>query len=70
MIDVKEIIRKISEQKKKDKVYPDYALFSEVQNEVTNEIKKEINRLITDKELIFHRTINSFSFEILDNKTE
>ena len=65
MIDVLDIIRKISEQKKESKVAPDYALFNEVQNEVTKELKQEINRLITDKKLKFHRTINSFAFEII-----
>jgi len=71
MIDVLEIIRKISEQKKESKVAPDYALFNEVQNEVTKELKQEINRLITDKKLKFHHTLNSFSFEVVEEtKTE
>ena len=66
MIDVLEIIRKISEKKRIANVCPEYALFSEIQNDVTEELKNEINRLITEKKLAFHRTINSFSFEIIN----
>ena len=67
MIDVFDIISKISAKKIEEGHSPEYALFSEICMEVTNQLKKEINRLIVAKKIRHHQTLNSFSFEVLEN---
>lgn len=70
MIDVFEIIKEIIADKAERKVNPTSALFSEVVNKVNEKAKAEINQLVLDKKLVFHRTINSISFDIVEEKEE
>lgn len=70
MIDVLEIIKGIISEKAEQKVEPTSALFSEVVNKVTEKAKEEINQLVLDKKLAFHRTINSISFDVIEEKEE
>ena len=70
MIDVLEIINKIQSKNREEKKSPDYACFQDIQTEVTAMVKKEINQLILDGKLRHHETINSFSFEVLENKND
>lgn len=70
MIDVLEIIKGIISEKAEQKVEPTSALFSEVVNKVTEKAKEEINQLVIDKKLAFHRTINSISFDVIEEKEE
>lgn len=67
MIGVLEIIKEISERKREDKIEPTNATWSEISKAVEDKTKQEINQLITDKKLIFHKTLNSFSFGIAEN---
>lgn len=72
MIDVLEVIKAISTKNKENRKFPSYANFADIQSEVTNQLKKEINALILAKKIKHHETINSFSFEVLEqiNKNE
>jgi hypothetical protein len=70
MIDVLEIIKEIVADKAERKVNPTSALFSEVVNKVNEKAKEEINQLVLDKKLVFHRTINSISFDVVEEKEE
>ena len=70
MIDVLEIIKEIIADKAERKVNPTSALFSEVVNKVNDKAKAEINQLVIDKKLAFHRTINSISFDVIEEKEE
>lgn len=70
MIDVYEIIKSIVAEKTEQKVSPTSALTSEIINKVTDKAKKEINQLVLDKKLAFHRTINSISFDVIEEKEE
>ena len=70
MIDVLEIIKEIIADKAERKVNPTSALFSEVVNKVNEKAKAEINQLVLDKKLAFHRTINSISFDVIEAKEE
>ena len=70
MIDVLEIIKEIVADKAERKVNPTSALFSEVVNKVNEKAKAEINQLVIDKKLVFHRTINSISFDVVEEKEE
>lgn len=70
MIDVLEIIKEIVADKAERKVNPTSALFSEVVNKVNEKAKEEINQLVLEKKLVFHRTINSISFDVVEEKEE
>jgi hypothetical protein len=70
MIDVLQIIKEIVADKVERKVNPTSALFSEVVNKVNEKAKAEINQLVIDKKLVFHRTINSISFDVVEEKEE
>lgn len=70
MIDVYEIIKSIVAEKAEQNVSPTSALTSEIINKVTDKAKKEINQLVLDKKLAFHRTINSISFDVIEEKEE
>lgn len=70
MIDVFEIIKEIVADKADRKLNPTSALFSEVVNKVNEKAKAEINQLVLDKKLVFHRTINSISFDVVEEKEE
>ena len=70
MIDVLEIIKEIIADKAERKVNPTSALFSEVVNKVNEKAKAEINQLVLDKKITFHRTINSISFDVVEEKEE
>lgn len=70
MIDVLEIIKEIVSDKAERKVEPTSALFSEIINKVTEKAKSEINQLVIDKKVTFHRTINSISFDVVEEEGE
>ena len=70
MIDILEIIKEIVADKSEQKVNPTSALFSEVVNKVNEKAKAEINQLVLEKKLVFHRTINSISFDVVEEKEE
>lgn len=70
MIDVLDIIKKISDKKKDDGKFPNYAMFPDVMSEVTNQVKAEINRLIKEKNIKYYNTINSFGFEVTETLIE
>lgn len=68
MIDVYEIIKSINEEKKGKRLHPTSALFSEITVAVTAAVKKEINELVKNKLVVYHQTINSLSFDAVEDK--
>ena len=68
MIDVYDIIKQINERKKSVHTEPTSALFSEISEKVSKEIKKEINELVKGNRVVFHQTINSLSFDAVEDK--
>ena len=68
MIDIYKVINKICEQKKDARINPCFAMYNEIMNEVNKQVKQEINDLVSDKTLTFHRTLNNVSFEIIQTK--
>ena len=68
MIDVYEIIKSFNEEKKKKKLHPTSAMLSEITVAVTAAVKKEINELVKSKRVVYHQTINSLSFDAVEDK--
>ena len=70
MIDIYAIVKQINEQKDEAYLNPRFALFSEVMGEVSKQAKNEINNLVGEGKLTYHKTINGVSFEVLGNINE
>lgn len=68
MMDIYDIIKSINEEKRKRKLYPTSAMFSEITIAVTAAVKKEINELVKGKRVVFHQTLNSLSFDAVEDK--
>ncbi len=63
MIDVYDIIRSVNEEKRNKNIHPASAVFSEITAAVSAAVKSEINALVAGRRVVYHRTINSLSFD-------
>lgn len=61
------IIRAIQEEKKENKIVPDYALYVEISNRIGDIVKQTLNEMVKDNELKFNKTVNDIAF-YEDNK--
>ena len=68
MIDVYDIIKSVNEEKKKMNAHPTSAPFSEITAAVVIALKNEINELVKGNRVVFHQTINSLSFDAVEDK--
>ena len=69
MIDIKNIIASIVEEKKKNNKEPSIASFTEIQSVVIRSLKSEINELCKTGEIDKHKTLNGGAFTInIENK--
>lgn len=59
-----DIIQRLSDEKRAKHIVPSAVLYSEISNALNEQIKPELNQLVKDKKITFHRTINDLSFEI------
>lgn len=62
MIDVYQLIRDISAQKRENKILPDHVLSSELFSKIIDEAKKELNALCQGKKVAYGKTINEVWF--------
>ncbi|PTL32531.1 hypothetical protein C7120_09215 [Prevotella sp. oral taxon 376] len=67
MIDVYDIIKQINKQKAEAHKFPISANFNEVMGEVTAQVKSEINQMVSENKITYNQTLNSFSFEVIDD---
>lgn len=63
---IEQLIITIQNRKREQKIEPVHASFLEIQNE----LKAELNRLVSDKKLIFGRTLNDIYFKHEEINTE
>jgi len=64
--DVYIVIKKINEYKKNSCIQPYSATYKEVVAELEADVKQEINQLVKDGLIKFHRTMNDVSFDAVD----
>ncbi len=64
MIDIKQIISSIIEEKKKNNKEPSIASFTEIQSVVIRSLKSKINDLCKTGEIDKHKTLNGWAFTI------
>lgn len=65
MIDIYEIIKRINANKAASNIEPISATYEEIVVEMTALAKKDINQLVNDKKVEFHRTLNGLSFDLI-----
>lgn len=66
MIDIKQIISSIIEEKKKNNKEPSIASFTEIQSVVIRSLKSKINDLCKSGEIDKHKTLNGWAFSITE----
>lgn len=66
MIDIKNIIASIVEEKKKNNKEPSIASFTEIQSVVIRSLKSEINELCKTGEIDKHKTLNGWALSITE----
>lgn len=66
MIDIKQIISSIIEEKKENNKEPCIASFTEIQSVVIRSLKSEINDLCKTGEIDKHKTLNGWAFSITE----
>lgn len=64
MTDIKSIIIALQGKKQSQKIEPTNVTFREIMDVVTKDVKLELNAMVKNGILEFHRTINDTSFNI------
>lgn len=62
-----DIIQRLSDEKKAKHIVPSAVLYTEISTELHKTVQDELNAMVKDGVLIFHRTLNSISFEVKQN---
>lgn len=58
------IIRRLADGKRLRGQVPSAVLYSEISTELHKQVKMEINELVKEGVITFHRTLNEVSFEV------
>lgn len=59
-----DIIKRLSDDKKSKHIEPSAVLYTEISTELHKAVQDELNTMVKDGVIIFHKTLNSVSFEI------
>lgn len=62
-----DIIQRLSDDKKAKNIEPSAVLYTEISTELHKTVQDELNAMVKDGVLIFHKTLNSISFEVKQN---
>lgn len=62
-----DIIQRLSDEKKAKHIVPSAVLYTEISTGLHKTVQDELNAMVKDGVLIFHRTLNSISFEVKPN---
>lgn len=68
MIDVMQIISSIEAEKKSKNVFPTHALLPEIMIKVKSEVKEELNNLVSEGNIDWCETLNSYGFSTKKDK--
>lgn len=68
MIDVFNIIKEINDKKVEANILPRSASHNEIMERINEQAKEDINNLVREKKVLFHKTINGLSFEVVDDE--
>ena len=65
MIDVYQTLARLQKQKKEKGIEPAHVLYEQLLSDINLQVKNELRDMCRQKLIIFHKTLNSVSFEIV-----
>ena len=65
MIDVYETLARLQKQKEEKGIEPAHVLYEQLLLDLTSQVRDELRDMCKQRLIIFHKTLNSVSFEIV-----
>ena len=65
MIDVYQTLARLQKQKDEKGIEPAHVLYEQLLLDLTSQIRDELRDMCKQKKVVFHKTLNSVSFEIV-----
>ena len=65
MIDVYQTLARLQKQKDEKGIEPAHVLYEQLLLDLTSQVRDELRDMCKQKLIIFHKTLNSVSFEIV-----
>ena len=65
MIDVYQTLARLQKQKEEKGIEPAHVLYEQLLLDLTSQVRDELRDMCKQKLIVFHKTLNSVSFEIV-----
>ena len=65
MIDVYQTLARLQKQKEEKGIEPAHVLYEQLLLDLTSQVRDELRDMYKQKKVVFHKTLNSVSFEIV-----
>lgn len=65
MIDVYQTLARLQKQKDEKGIEPAHVLYEQLLSDINLQVKNELRDMCKQKMIVFHKTLNSVSFEIV-----
>lgn len=65
MIDVYQTLARLQKQKEEKGIEPAHILYEQLLSDINLQVKNELRDMCKQKLIVFHKTLNSVSFEIV-----
>ena len=65
MIDVYQTLARLQKQKNEKGIEPAHVLYEQLLSDINLQVKNELRDMCKQKLIVFHKTLNSVSFEIV-----
>ena len=65
MIDVYQTLARLQKQKNEKGIEPAHVLYEQLLLDITSQVRDELRDMCKQKMIVFHKTLNSVSFEIV-----
>ena len=65
MIDVYQTLARLQKQKEEKGIEPAHVLYEQLLLDLTSQVRDELRDMCKQKKVVFHKTLNSVSFEIV-----
>ena len=65
MIDVYQTLARLQKQKEEKGIEPAHVLYEQLLLDLTSQVRDELRYMCKQKLIVFHKTLNSVSFEIV-----
>ena len=65
MIDVYQTLARLQKQKDEKGIEPAHVLYEQLLLDLTSQVRDELRDMYKQKMIVFHKTLNSVSFEIV-----